>query len=116
MKQEEEILQSAGEVVEFARQYTNDQLKLLKLELAENTSKLIASLATSLAIIFIGMIVVFFLTVSLALIIGTWLDSNAAGFALVAAVYLIMGILLNIFKKSLLTEPILTVVIRQLFD
>ncbi len=116
MSQEEELLEKVGEAAEYAKQYTKDQIQLLKLELAERTAKLISAMATSLVIFFILMAAVLFLTVGLSLFIGNYLDSNAAGFAIVAGIYIIAGIIIIIFKKTILTNPILTIVIRQLFD
>ncbi len=116
MNQEEELLETVGEAVEYAKQYTKDQIQLLKLELAERTAKLISTMATSLVIFFILMTAILFMTLSLAFLIGSRLDSNAAGFAIVAGIYVVAGILINIFKKPVLTNPILSVVIRQLFD
>lgn len=83
--------------------YVETRVELLKVEVKEDLSK---GLAQAVAYLFIWFIVALFLTffsIGIALLLGNSLG-NVAGFAIVAAVYLIAGLTLWFSREKLISK------------
>lgn len=116
MKYSEEILQNAGETVEYARQYTQQQMKYFRLEVAERLSKAMATVVTTAAVVLLITVVMLFLSVSGALYLGALWASYALGFLCVAGIYLVIMILFLIFRRQLVTNPVLSFVLKIILE
>ena len=116
MKTPEEILHSAGETVEYARQYIHQQGDIIRLEAAERTAKVTSSLITAMVLGIIGLLVL----VMLSIAIGFWLSSitgsPAKAFLIIAIAYIIIGTLLFFFRRAIITNPSLDFVLDAFFD
>ena len=112
----EKVLETTGQTVEYIKQYSDRQTKILKLEAAERGAKLISSIASSaiLLLIFVLMLLSFSITLGFAL--SSWLGSYTYGFGVVTLIYLVLGVLLFQFRAKLITNPIVEAVIKEMFD
>jgi hypothetical protein len=83
--------------------YVETRVELLKVEVKEDLSK---GLAQAVAYLFIWFILALFLTffsIGIALLLGKSL-SNVAGFSIVAAVYLIAGLMLWFSREKVISK------------
>lgn len=110
------MFQSAGETVEYARQYFEQQGELLRLEAAERLAKVTSALITFLVLALLGMLVLALLSVAAALWIGRMVESYALAFLIVAAAYALLGVLMYVFRTRLITNPALSAVLDSFFD
>jgi hypothetical protein len=116
MKETKNMFQSAGETVEYARQYIEQQGELLRLEAAERLAKVTSAFITFLVLALLGMLVLALLSVAVALWLGKILESYALAFLIVAAVYALLGVLMYVFRTRLITNPALGAVLDSFFD
>jgi len=116
MSNHTDVLQQAGESFEYANQYVQKQIELLKLEGAERVAKTTATLITTAVLFFFVSMVVLMLSLSLGFFLGNLLNSYALSFLIIAGIYAAIGLLVYFFKNQLLTNHILTHVLESLFD
>ena len=116
MKDTETFLESAGETAEYARQYVKLQLDYLRLETAEKVAKASSALITVLAVAFLGLFALLMLTLAAGFYLGQLWGSYPLAFLCVAGFYLVLALLVWLFKDRLLTNPLLTTIIRSFFD
>ena len=116
MKDAETFLESAGETAEYARQYLKLQLDYWRLDAAEKGAKAASTLISSLAVAALGLMALLMLTVAGALYLGALWQSYALGFLSMAGFYVLLMLFVLLFKKRLLTNPVLTSLIRSFFD
>lgn len=116
MKDTEPFLEAAGETAEYARQYAKLQLDYLRLETAEKMAKAASSLVSTLAVAALGLLALMMLTLAAGFYLGKLWDSYPLAFLAVAGFYALLALLVLVFKKQLLTNPLLTTFIRSFFD
>ena len=105
-----------GETIEYVKQYSLRQINLVKLELAQRVAKLLSRLATSLILALIILLVLLFTSITIAFALSSWLVSYVAGFSIVTFAYISIGFLIIYFKRQFVTNPILEMVIKEMFD
>ncbi|MCB0655725.1 MAG: hypothetical protein KDC57_06280 [Saprospiraceae bacterium] len=117
MKQEEDnMIESAGEAVEYARQYIKQQGEYVRLEVAERIAKIMGPLVT-LAIL-AGLFAIVFLIFSfgLAAWLTTLLSSATKAYFLLAGLYLLVGLVIFYFRNVLITNVVLRIVLDAFFE
>lgn len=116
MKTPEEILLSAGESVEYARQYVEHQADIIRLEAAERSAKVISSLITAMVLGVIGLLVMVMLSMAAGFWLAALLGSAPQAFLIIAAAYVGMGAMLYFFRRGIITNPSLDFVLDAFFD
>lgn len=99
---------------EKAADYVETRVDLLKLQAVDKTSDVVSSLVVMLIVSLIFSIVFFVLNIGLALWIGTLLGKTYYGFFVVAAFYIIVGLLIYLLKGKFLKEDISNLIIKKL--
>jgi len=113
---ENQIAETAGRAYGYIRSYVNDRLEITKLDMIEKSSKVFSGVVTSISIVVIALIFLLFLSVTLALFLGNLLDSYTLAFGIVSMIYLVIGLVVYFFKRSLITNPVLTALIRKMYE
>lgn len=116
MNKKEEILQTAGETIEYARQFARQQIEYYRLELAERTAKTTASLITGMVVGVVFLLALVMLSIAVGFYLGTLLGSPALAFLCVSGFYLILGGAVYFFRGKLITNPILTTFLESFLD
>lgn len=112
----EKIFSRAEELADTAKAYINSRIESAKLSVAEKSSAIIANLvagAIALAVFFFFLL---FAGIALSFALGEWLHKTWAGFLIVAALYLLLGIIIWAFRTKLIQLPVMNGMIRQLFN
>jgi hypothetical protein len=97
-----------------AETYCETSKDLFKLKAIDKLSGAISSLASGIAFFITAMTVFFILNIGVALWIGDLLGKTYYGFFIVAAFYILVGIILYIFRDSLIKTPVTNSIIRKL--
>ena len=110
------VLEDVGETLGYLEIYTERKLQIAKLEAAEKTAKVTASLVTNLVLG--AFLLIIFGTLSLAL--GFFLQqamgiSYAQAFLLLGGIQIVLLIIMITFREKLFTNPILKHTIQTLF-
>lgn len=102
-----------GKLKDDLTAYVKLRLELLKLSTYERVGELTATLAYGVVLLFLAFFSVLFIFIALGFFLGELLDSTAAGFGIVAGIYILcLGIILLVRDK--LRVKILNVVIGAL--
>ncbi|MBR9921220.1 MAG: phage holin family protein [Bacteroidetes bacterium] len=116
MKSTENILEQAGESLEYVKQYVSNQQKLLKLEIAERSARMMSGMVLGLSLALIGLMSLGFVSVALAFWLTQITGSAITGFLIVGGFYLVLAIVLYVFRKPIIVNPVLSRVIQNFFD
>jgi uncharacterized membrane protein YqjE len=108
--------QQAGEIVGYIKEYGEKQVKLMKLDIAERVSRITSGLALMMVAFVLLLFVLLLLSIAVGIYLGEVLDSYAIAFLCLSGFYLIVGVTLIVFKKSLVINPILEVVINEMMN
>lgn len=104
---------------DFGRSVLNVAESWYKLTILGATKKLThlaASLLTIISVVFLGMFVLFFLGIALAIWLGEILHHPALGYILVALLYLIIMIVLVLMRNRIVFPFIRDTIIRKLYE
>ncbi len=109
----ENIFAKAEEMADNVKEYVNTRIESAKLSIAEKTSKLVANVMAAIMLAAIIFLFFLFAGIALSLVLGEWLDNTWAGFLLVAALYLLVGIIIWTGREKLIRLPIMNALIKQ---
>lgn len=103
-----------GILYDKAEQYSRTSLELFKLNAIDKSSDVISSLAVVISLTFIAAVFTLFINIGLALLIGKAIGNYANGFFIVSGIYVFIGLILYIFRKDLIKNPIDNIVLGKL--
>ncbi len=119
-----EILDNTKEIIEDRKEmveelfekggdYIQTNLQLIKLKATDKVATIVSNLAAQIAVVFLGFFFLLMLNIGIAFWIGEAIGKTHYGFMIVAGFYLLMTIILSIFKNELIKKPIINSIISQ---
>jgi phosphoglycerol transferase MdoB-like AlkP superfamily enzyme len=99
-----------------AENYGKTSIELLKLQAVDKSADVIAALATQLVIFTVVVLFILTTNVGIALWIGEALGKLYYGFFIVAGFYVLLFLLLYVFKQQLIRIPITNSIIGQILN
>lgn len=111
-----EILDHITELSDQAKEYVNTRIDVIKLNTAAKVSTVTSNIiaGTIVAVVFVFFLLFGGMAAGFAL--GDWLGKNSLGFLIVAAIYLLLGVITWLSKEKLLRIPVMNAIIQQLFN
>lgn len=103
------------EVIELVSRYIESKLILYKLNITERLAVSSSRLITFILVFVMLLNMINLLTFALAFWIGEMYGSVALGFLILTVIYLLIIIILYIFRKSLISKQIITMLKDLLF-
>jgi hypothetical protein len=97
------------------RDYIETRIDIIKLEAADTGSSAVSSLASFLLIGIIGLVMLIILSVGLSIGIGYLLENQAAGFLIMAGVYLVTMIILYSNRENWIRKPLINSIIKNIY-
>lgn len=97
-----------------AKKYTETSLELLRLNAIDKTADVASSLMVRIAIAMVVAMFTLFINIGIGLFIGKMLGEYYLGFMIVSLFYLILAILIYVFRDQLIKTPIANLVIEKL--
>ena len=110
--QPEDSIQS---LVDRTKDYVETRVELLKLKAVDKSADVISSVASKLVSAAIMIFFFIILSIGIALLLGELLGKTYYGFFVLAALYLITGLLFRSFGDKWIKEPVSTLLIKKLF-
>ena len=107
---------NAETLVDHLKEYVNTRLAQLKLSFAEKTSKVVAIMTAAVMLALVFFLFLVLISIAAAIAIGQWLESFWFGFVVVGGIVLIVGLILWMSKDWLIRKPIMTALIKAMFD
>jgi cytochrome c biogenesis protein CcdA len=112
----ETVFAKAEEFTDHIKDYINTRIDLIKLQLAEKTSKIIAGFIAGITVAIIFLMFFLFVNISIAYLLGEWIGRIWAGFLIVSGLYLFLGIFIWTARNKLIRIPIMNKLIEVLFN
>lgn len=104
------------DVGENIKQYVNTNLEIVKLELTNKTSVFGAELVSSIIIGSISFMFLFILSIGVGFYFSELLNNHFYGFIIVAAFYLVLLLIVFLFRKKLIQNPLRDKIIRKFLN
>ncbi len=111
-----EAFQTIESLLDKAKAYANTRIAQVKLSVAEKVSQLLSTLVAGLMTVLVFLFALLLGSVAAALLIGEALGKVWLGFAIIAAAWLLLGILLWKGRNRFLRLPIMNSMIASLFS
>lgn len=114
MGNSENMAKSVDMLYEKAKKYTETSAELLTLKVVDKSAEVLSSLTAILLIAMVFAMFTLFVNIGLSLLIGSMLNEYYLGFFIVSAFYLILGVVLYMFRDKVIKLPIANLVIAKL--
>lgn len=111
-----EELKKIEDLLDHIRSYINTRVDEVKLALAERASAVIALIIARTVVHIFFLLCLLFASIAAAYALGPWLGATWRGFLLVAALYLLLGLVIWAAKERLIRIPVMNAIIQQLFQ
>lgn len=112
----EKAFAQAEELADSVKEYVNTRIESIKLNTAEKSSGIIATLIAGFLVATLFLFFLVFCSIAVALILGEWIGKPWAGFLIVAFLYLVTGIAVWFARVRIIQLPIMNALIKQLFS
>ncbi len=110
------LLEDMGESLGYIQEFVSQEIESVKLEVAEKLSIASSSVITGVALTTLGAFFMLFATIAFGFYLGALLQSNALGFLIVSSLFLVLLLIVYLFRKTLITDRVVTAVIHLIFD
>lgn len=111
---EDTVKDKLANLFEDLKEYINVKFQILTLSLGEKVAKVLAAISSSVAIIILLSLFIFFASFAAAFAIGGCIGGYGYGFLIVAGFYLLLGVIIFIFK-SRVEKPLINIFIKMFF-
>jgi hypothetical protein len=99
---------------ERAEDYTKTTLKLFKLNAVDKSAELVSSLFSLLVVMMVVVLSIVIISIGGALWIGKLLNNTSYGFFVIGGFYVLVALLLHVFRKQWLKYPISNSIIEKM--
>ena len=106
--------ETARPIVDQLKDYAETRFKLLKYEVIERSTSVIADIIIDVVIIIALVLTFLFASFTLALFLADVFHSYWKGFGCVALIYLLIAVLIMVGKRAF-ERPIINAMVRKLF-
>ena len=96
--------------------YAKTTIELTKLRAVETSAKVVTSFVSRVSVIVMFSLFALVLTVGVAFFLGDLLGKMYYGFFIVAAFYLLAGILLHFYMHKWIKKPLSEMIIKQVLE
>ncbi|HLP63862.1 hypothetical protein [Flavobacterium sp.] len=97
-----------------AKKYTETSMELFRLNAIDKTADVASSLMARMAIVMVVAMFTLFVNIGIALFIGKMMGEYYLGFMIVSLFYLILAVVLHVFRNQFIKIPITNLVIEKL--
>lgn len=104
-----------GDTIDMLKQYAGDRITLIKLQSIEKIATISAAIASGVMLALLGLFFLIFGSITLGFFLSGLLDSNTAGFGIVAGIYLLLIIIIVVFGKKIFGNMVTKKIIQNSF-
>lgn len=112
----ESTIDQVGGLVNKLKEIAETNVEILKLEAAKKISLTLSSVITMMAIGLLLLLIIIIGSIGLSILIGNQVGHLSYGFFIVCAFYLLIGLLLLLFRKNILSDPIRNIIIDKIIQ
>lgn len=111
----EDTFAKAEDLAEHIKEYITNRMDAVKLNTAEKSSKLAATVIAFVIVAMFFIIFLFFASTALAFVFSRLTGELSWGFLIVGGIYLLLGAIVWLLKDRILQLPVMNALLRQLF-
>lgn len=111
----EKAFTKTEELAGTIKEYITTRIESAKLHTAEKSAVIIANIIAGLIVSLVFLLFIILASISLALVLGSWIGKLWAGFLIMAGFYLLAAIIVWMTRVTLIRLPVLNALIKQLF-
>jgi hypothetical protein len=112
----EDVKSKVGDLTESITDYLETSYKLAVLNVTDKVTTVVASVMASFVVLFLGLFVILFGGIALAVWLGDLLDSDALGYLLVAALFLLIILIVVAMRKRIVFPMFRNKIINKLYE
>lgn len=112
----EEFKQSAQSLKDHVGEYVNTYIQITKAKATQTASTAASGVAIGISALIFGIFFLFFAFCALALWLGTLVNSQSAGFLIVAGFFLLLIILIFALRKKVIVPLIRNTIISKVYE
>ncbi len=113
-KQQEKEPPTFNQLFEKAKDYVDTRIDLVKLKATQTTSDVVPSLVSKAVLLFFMIIFFLMVNIGIALLLGEVLGKTYYGFFIVGVFYALVGLLLHVFRKQWIKQPMSNKIIQKM--
>lgn len=102
-------------IIEQIKEYIETRIRLIKYKVTDQATGIIASVVAYSIVAVLGLFILLFLSVTLALFLGSLIGSYWVGFGCVTLLYIILAVLVLVLKAKYIEAPLIGFFISKLF-
>lgn len=110
----EPVKEKGGRLLESVFDYLELRMKLLTLQAADKSSRILTGFFTIIIIVFIFIFSMIMLSIAAAIGIGNALNHPWLGYLIIGIFYIIAGVVLVTMKEKLIFEPLLNTIVHSI--
>ena len=112
----ENITATIEKLIEKAEVYSKTTLELCKCKAINEAANVFSSLAIRLVLLVVAVFISLMVNIGLALLLGEFLGKTYYGFFLIAAFYILVGMVVYLFRKQWIKHPVSNFIISQMLS
>ena len=90
-----------GSIVDQAKALIDTKIKLLKLEIKDSMASVLAYVIIGIVLLNLVFFALFFISIAIGILLGQWVDNYAYGFLILGGVFILIFVLILVFKKKI---------------
>ncbi|MBL7736968.1 MAG: phage holin family protein [Chitinophagaceae bacterium] len=112
----EELKNKAEALTESVKEYVETYYKLSVLNITEKATNVASAALSGILILFLGLFILLFSGLALAVWLGELLDSRSLGYLIVALIFLLILVILFLLRKRIVFPGIKNAIIKKLYE
>ncbi|RYY07846.1 MAG: phage holin family protein [Sphingobacteriaceae bacterium] len=102
-------------IIEQIKEYVETKIRLVKYKAIDQATGILASVIAYAIVAVLGLFILIFFSITLALLLGSLIGSYWAGFGCVTLLYIILAALVFILKAKYIEAPLIGFFITKFF-
>jgi len=98
--------ESIKTLIDKSKDYLDTKIELTRLKTIDKSADVLSTVVVMVSMIFIGSLVIIFISIGFALLLGKWLGAYQYGFFIVGAVYALILLLIYLQRDKWIKTPI----------
>ena len=111
---EETISEHISELFEDTGKYIEAKTELWKLKAADKTTEVASAVVAQLVFLCLTMLVLIFLSLGFAILLGKWLGELYYGFFIIAGFYALLGLIIYASRDKIIKTPLYNLIINKI--
>ncbi|MFT3700961.1 MAG: phage holin family protein [Agriterribacter sp.] len=111
---EETISEHITELFEDTSKYIEAKTELWKLKAADKTTEVASAVVAQIVFLCIVLMVLIFLSIAFAILIGRWLGELYYGFFIIAGFYALLGLIIYASRDKIIKTPLYNLIINKI--